>query len=143
MLVTINVTLNNKDNLDEHIKTVLVRLVGKAEYTWLLYYHFRIKSNKTYLLGAHVPFLLGSDTNYKSRQERDLIQHKKSVHEGVKYDCDQCDHKATCQAHLIQHQKSVHEGVKYNCFQCDYKANYHTDLIKHKNTVHEGVFVKK
>ena len=50
------------------------------------------------------------------------------LHEGVKYDCNQCDYKATQQTNLSQHQKEIHEGVKYNCTQCDYKATHQTNL---------------
>ena len=37
---------------------------------------------------------------------------------------------------------SIHEEVKYSCNQCDYKASYQCYLKKHKMSVHEqcGLF---
>ena len=44
-------------------------------------------------------------------------RHKKSKHEGVRYECryecDQCEWKI----HLTDHIKSKHEGVRYECDQ--------------------------
>ena len=47
-----------------------------------------------------------------------LTRHILSVHEGVKYDCNQCDFRATRRGILTCHIQSVHEGVKYECNQC-------------------------
>merc|ERR1712082_589801 len=47
-----------------------------------------------------------------------LKKHKESVHEGVKYQCNQCHYQATQQSSLKKHKESVHEGVKYQCNQC-------------------------
>ena len=40
-----------------------------------------------------------------------LLTHIKSIHEGIKYPCDQCDFKATHKGTLKSHMKSIHEGV--------------------------------
>ena len=45
-----------------------------------------------------------------------------SVHDGIKYQCDQSDYKAAQQSYIKTHKKSIHEGIKYHCDQCDYKA---------------------
>ena len=39
--------------------------------------------------------------------------HKMSIHEGIRYQCDQCDYKATQKRDLKTHRMSVHEGIKY------------------------------
>ena len=65
--------------------------------------------------------------------KRNLQLHVKSVHDGVKYNCERCDYKATTKSSLcmyIVHVQSIHEGVKYNCKICDYKATQASDLIK-------------
>ena len=54
-----------------------------------------------------------------------------SVHEGVKYACNQCDQQFTQQSALTTHIKSVHEGVKYACNQCDKQYTDHSSLRKH------------
>ena len=45
-----------------------------------------------------------------------------SVHDGIKYQCDHCDYKATTQYNLKKHKMSVHEVIKYQCDICGYKA---------------------
>ena len=62
--------------------------------------------------------------DHRASRKGDLTTHIQSVHEGVKYDCNQCDYKAAQQGSLTHHIQSVHEGVKYDCYQCDYRANY-------------------
>ena len=69
----------------------------------------------------------------KTFSRRGLDYHKQSVHQGIKYACDQCDHQATDKSNLNKHIKSKHEGVKYVCDQCDYQAGYPSELIKHTN----------
>ena len=56
----------------------------------------------------------------------------------MKYDCNQCDYKATTQGNLRKHKQSKHEGVKYYCNQCDYKATQQRRLRSHKQSKHEG-----
>ena len=43
-----------------------------------------------------------------------LYIHKKTKHEGMKYDCDQCDSSVTTQSYLGIHKQSKHDGVKYD-----------------------------
>ena len=52
-----------------------------------------------------------------------VSKHKMSVHQKVKYDCNQCEYKATQKNNLKTHKISVHECKKYSCNQCDYKAS--------------------
>ena len=95
-----------------------------------------------------------------------LLHHNSSVHEGVRYCYDQCDHKATrkeslkvhiksvheiriavtCDKYgkqfsqkngLRKHNESAHEGVRYPCEYCDYKATQRVHLCKHKSTHHK------
>ena len=60
-----------------------------------------------------------------------LSKHKKSKHEGVRYECryecKQCEWKI----HLTD-QKSKHEWVRYECDQCEYKATLQSYLTDHK-----------
>ena len=68
-----------------------------------------------------------------------LDRHLKSVHEGVKYPCNQCNYKATLKDSLQKHIKAIHDGVKYPCVKCSYKASLQSDLLKHHKSVHIGV----
>ena len=47
-----------------------------------------------------------------------LAQHKRTVHEGVKYPCSRCGNQFTSKVNLTQHIRTVHEVVKYPCGQC-------------------------
>ena len=47
------------------------------------------------------------------------MSHIQSKHEGVRYECDQCECKAVWQSYLTDHIKSKHEGVRYECDQCE------------------------
>ena len=75
----------------------------------------------------------------KTFSRRGLDHHKQSVHQGVKYACDQCEHQYKQQAHLTQHIQSKHEGVKYACDQCDYQFARQSNLTVHIQSKHEGI----
>ena len=53
----------------------------------------------------------------------------KSIHDGVKCTCDQCDYKATRKGSLVIHIKSKHNGVKFPSNQCDNKATVRSPLF--------------
>ena len=55
--------------------------------------------------------------DFKGRSFK-LKEHIKNVHLGIRYHCDQCDHKATQQSSLNVHIKNKHEGVQYKCDDC-------------------------
>ena len=76
--------LSKKGNLLQHIKT------------------------KQYMMASN--FLVINVT--KATKMGNLLTHIKSIHEGVKYPCDQCDYKATQKGHLLKRKKSIHEGAK-------------------------------
>ena len=57
--------------------------------------------------------------------------HKRSVHEGVKYPCWQCDNQATTKGSLAQHKQVVHEGIK----KCGHQSISKGDLAQHKRAV--------
>ena len=70
----------------------------------------------------------------------DLTRHIQSKHEiGIKYACDQCDYQATTQRNFTAHIKSKHKGVKYACDQCDYQATQRPHLTRHIQSIHKGV----
>jgi hypothetical protein len=66
-----------------------------------------------------------------------LNNHKWSKHDGIKYDCYHCEHRATTQTNLTRHRKSKHEGIIYDCNQCDYKATTNHQLTSHRKSKHE------
>ena len=44
-----------------------------------------------------------------------ILLHINTVHEGVRYDCNQCDYRYTQQGKHTTHIKLVHNGLRYNC----------------------------
>ena len=63
-----------------------------------------------------------------------------SVHEGVKYQCFQCDSKFTLKGSLKKHKLSVHEGVKYPCNQCDSQYSSKKKMMNHFKSKHAYQF---
>merc|ERR1712098_17849 len=61
-----------------------------------------------------------------------LMQHIKSVHEGIRYSCKNCNKSYTLETDLNRHIKSVHEGVKYQCNSCESQYSSDVALYKHK-----------
>ena len=72
-----------------------------------------------------------------------LKKHIKSEHEGVKYQCDQCQQEFLSQTNLKQHILSVHEDITYqfnkcikqytqkqnlNPYSARFRANFHFEL---------------
>ena len=49
----------------------------------------------------------------KLQRKGDLKRHNMSVHKAIKYQCKECDYKATLKENLKKHKMSVHIGFKY------------------------------
>ena len=43
------------------------------------------------------------------------------------------------QSSLNTHIRSIHEGIKYPCRQCQYEATTKGDLAQHRRVVHERI----
>ena len=63
--------------------------------------------------------------------------HIQSVHEMIKYSCDQCEYQFTRQSNLKRHILSVHEKVRYPCDQCEHQATTQGSLKRHIQCVHQ------
>jgi uncharacterized Zn-finger protein len=80
----------------------------------------------------------GCDKSYK--QFASMWQHKKAVHEGVKYECDECGRRFGVKSHMMRHNKNVHlEEKDYKCAKCGVQFGQKTDLVRHIKNVHEKV----
>ena len=83
--------------------------------------------------GLHCPLCFGA---FKSKTA--LKNHYKSMHLGIKWDCNQCDLQFSLESSLRNHIKSVHEAVVVPCKYCDYKGR--ADNVKtHVKSVHEKI----
>ena len=55
----------------------------------------------------------------------------------MKNPCGQCEYQAITKGSLFQHKRSIHEGIKYPCAQCEYQATTKSNLKQHRKSVHE------
>ena len=60
-----------------------------------------------------------------------IALHMYSVYEGVKYECNKCEYRASTQGNLICHIQSVHERAMHKCSQCDYGAFWKDTLTRY------------
>ena len=63
----------------------------------------------------------------------------KSVHQGVRYKCQICEHKAATKCALYEHIQIKHKGKKYQCQSCEKIYTRRDSLLKHTQSKHEGV----
>jgi len=68
-----------------------------------------------------------------------LRNHKASAHDRIRFPCDQCTVSPFSHAEALkQHKASVHQGVRYYCDQCDVSFNFPSGLRQHKASAHNG-----
>ena len=65
-----------------------------------------------------------------------LTDHKKLVHLGIQFECNQCDYRASAKRLVDGHIGKVHEGRKFYCNLCLKEFNLLKSLKKHKNVSH-------
>ena len=68
-------------------------------------------------------------------------RHKRKVHEGVRYKCELCDHKATQSNSLKKHEQAKHGIItagNYHCKSCDKIFRSDTGRWQHTRSVHDG-----
>ena len=53
----------------------------------------------------------------------------------MRFQCDQCDYRASKNDHIHTHKQSVHEQVRFQCDQCNYIATKKDNLQSHKHSV--------
>ena len=63
-----------------------------------------------------------------------LVQHHRSIHEGIKYPCNQCDYQATEKAKLRQHIAGKHSDTILQCELCGYQTKWRVHYNAHKKT---------
>ena len=78
------------------------------------------------------------ECDYKATQNGDLQRQIKSIHIGETFPCPDCDYKATQKSHLVRHIRSIHKGVTFSCKECDYKARQRSHLKTHIISIHRG-----
>ena len=68
-----------------------------------------------------------------------LRKQKQSVHEGIKFPCDQYEYAATVLSDMDQHKAFRHGGISYPCDQCEYAATTESSLNRHNQNKHKRI----
>ena len=72
--------------------------------------------------------------------ERGLAAHKKVVHEGVYFGCEECGRRFGEKGHMARHYKIVHNNERdYKCPTCGIKFGLNHHLTLHIKTVHDNI----
>jgi uncharacterized C2H2 Zn-finger protein len=80
----------------------------------------------------------GCDKSYKTVTS--MLQHKRSAHGVVKYECDECGRRFNEKGSMMRHNKNVHlEEKHYKCAKCGVQFSQNSDLTQHIKTVHDKV----
>ena len=76
---------------------------------------------------------------FHSNQKFDLSRHKRNVHEGIRFPCEQCGQQFTQKYTLKAHVLGVHERIKrFKCDSCGKLFSRAGQLKTHINVVHNG-----
>ena len=71
---------------------------------------------------------------------RGLASHKKTVHDGVYYECEECGRRFGEKSKMTRHFKTVHNNEKdYKCPTCGIKFGQKQTLTRHIKTVHDNI----
>ena len=75
------------------------------------------------------------ECNFKGR---DLKTHMKLLHDNInsKFQCKECDYQVSIEALLKRHHDSVQKRITYQCSECTYQATRKSDLKSHKEAIH-------
>ena len=68
--------------------------------------------------------------------------HKEAVHDGIRYNCPQCEHPCTTRSNLRRHVEKKHDKQRQHpCDSCSYTAVNKVQLKRHMDEVHLGIFL--
>ena len=76
---------------------------------------------------------------YQATAKTNLMRHIKSLHEGRKHTCSECQSQFNRKSNLNIHFKSIHLSLKYPCDLCTYRASQNRYIKIHKDIVHKNI----
>ena len=77
-----------------------------------------------------------SSLNWNSQTIR---EHEQNVHDGLKFDCNLCDYKASIKGNLRRHLKANHKKEsKVECPVCQFETFHRNSLKRHQTNVHSN-----
>ena len=60
----------------------------------------------------------GCESNFTRNYH--MKRHMQGVHEGIKFQCEECEFKTNYKERLKAHIQGVHEGLNFTCNKCDF-----------------------
>ena len=58
----------------------------------------------------------------KNKIQNNIIRQRKSIYDGVKLDCNQCDYKAIKQGSSIKYDNSIHNMTMFYFDLCEFRT---------------------
>ena len=104
-----------------------------------LRYHKKSKHNGIKLSCDHCDYETPQKSNLKNHRERkhpEKYSFSSTKEKEVIYSCNQCEYTGSRQA-LRYHIRSLHDGIRLSCDQCNYETSQQSNLKRHKETEHE------
>ena len=71
--------------------------------------------------------------------KKGLEEHKRIIHEGLRYECTVCDYTCAQKSSLLRHTKIVHEGILHQCERCGQVHTTEKGLQEHIMAIHENI----
>ena len=71
---------------------------------------------------------------YKTKHVNGLAKHKEVKHEGIRFNCDQCDSVFSSKYNMEVHKKTLHGECSFVCDPCDYKGSTENHFKRHKKS---------
>lgn len=76
---------------------------------------------------------------YQAANKTGLKRHIEGRHEGNTFYCDQCDHSSSSRFTLATHMQNMHSDTVWKCDDCDYKTKQKPNLKKHRDAKHDNI----
>ena len=88
-----------------------------------------------HIFTKHIQTIHDEDIKYDESAPQN-IKLSNLVNTNENYECEQCHQIFSGRSPLWRHKKVVHEGEKYACNQCDYQTGYPHALTRHISRQH-------
>ena len=79
----------------------------------------------------------GRKKKVQKQRGKVMMRHNRSVHEDLKYQCNDCDYQATIKSNLKNHIDAMHSNNILTCYQCDFKTKwrgaFNSHIKKHRS----------
>ena len=131
----------NRSYLNTHIKSVHDNIRNyKCSYCEKSF--FAGNDRRKHIAAVHMkekPYQC--DICFKRFISNFVEEHKRQVHEKIRYPCSHCDSKFACKKYLQRHIDKEHNGIEEKPYQCDicFKTFPNNFVPEHKRQVHEKV----